>query len=146
MLLALEVVVYVQTQQQGDQALQKTIKARANQPDPTMCSEYRLQYCSPNESGLGGGPGQPQSGGRAGQGQPGNGPGAAPPGSAAAANLDINPSDASSVFVTPQLAIRHHDGGLGAVLLNRQDVVRALETLKPQCCSVNTYRGQDYLV
>jgi signal transduction histidine kinase len=146
MLLALEVVVYAQTQQQGERGLKSTVTARAGQPDPTICSEYRLQYCPPGLSRFGGGPGQPPPRTGTGQSQSGSRSGGPPPGSAALANLDINPSDASSVFVNPNLTIKHTDGGLGKVLLDRQGVVRALETLQPQWCNSCTYKGQDYLV
>jgi two-component system sensor histidine kinase CiaH len=50
------------------------------------------------------------------------------------------------VYVDPHLRVVHADGALGEILLDRQNVRQALRTNQSQCCSVETYQGQDYLV
>src|SRR5947209_5723224 len=139
MLLALEVVVYLKTQQEGAAALVRTLKNRANQPDPTICVAYHPQDCLPGFGALGRRARQPR-------GEQGRSP-LPPQGSfGPAANLDLNPSDASSVFAVSSLRIVHHEGALGAHLLDKQAVRRALRTKVAQCCSVQQYKGQDYRV
>src|SRR6516225_5515684 len=62
MLIVLEIVVYLITQQSLVGALEDTLKTRANQPDPTVCAALNL-HCPGVGFGPGGGPGQAQGNG-----------------------------------------------------------------------------------
>jgi signal transduction histidine kinase len=135
MLVTLEVIFYVLTQQSLIGSLETTLKDRANPPpgfvhDVFGISPYAAGYPGFHQ-GLPGGLGR--------QGPNPRGPGPGP-------NPDLSPSEASVAFVTPNLHIRHADGALGNILLAPADVRRAVRTGQPQCCSVHAYEDQDYLV
>ena len=138
MLIALEVVVYVITQQTLLSSLQDTLKTRASQQDPTACAVLRLN-CGPAA------PLKPMA--RQPQPSPG-GRGFPQPGSSGpvASNADVSPSEASAAYINLQLHVFHGERPLGAILLDTQGVRQALRTQKEQCCSVHQYKGQDYLV
>lgn len=133
MLIALEVVVYLITQQTLIGSLETTLKSRANTPDAFISNLYHVPG---GQSARGGGQGRqgPQPGGPSGSDRP------------PFANPDLNPSDASSAYISPNLHIIHADGALGMVLLDPLDARRVLRTGVAQCCSVQGYKGQDYLI
>jgi two-component system sensor histidine kinase CiaH len=127
MLIVLEVVVYLLTQQALQGSLQTTLQQRANPPGDFVRDVLGL-------SGS-------RQGGRSGSGD-GGGPSSGPRGP----NPDLNPSDASSVFVDLHLQVVHADGALGRNILDPGSLRDALRTNQTQCCSVRRYRGDDYLV
>jgi signal transduction histidine kinase len=124
MLIVLEIVVYVITRQTLVGSLETTLKARANQSDPHACELLRLP-CERSGTGRGGGP---------------------PPGGGGGGGSIVPPSDATAAYVNRGLRVVHADGVLGAVLLDKQTLARAISTGQDQCCSVHSYEGQDYLV
>jgi signal transduction histidine kinase len=139
MLIALEVVVYVITRQSLVGSLETTLKARANQPDPTVCTQLALPCGLGQPRGPGSGPGRTQGNGGRGGVPPNSGGFTGPP-------VDTTASDAASVYVDRGLRIIHADGALGAVLLDSAGARQALGSQKAQCCSVHHYKGEDYLV
>jgi signal transduction histidine kinase len=143
MLIVLEVVVYLIIQQRLIGSLEDTLKTRANLPSGLVCEISHLP-CGQNSSpGSNRTPGRNPGGfGPGGNGSPGGGRN---PGSGGI-NPDLTPSDASSVFITPGLQAVHHDGALGSIILDRGAVRTALATRQAQCCTVQTYKGQTYLV
>lgn len=138
MLIALEVVVYAITQQAYLGSLQDTLINRASQSDPTVCGILHAA-CGPQ------GPGPNH---RQGQPQPGPGGGAFPPSgsSGQGANADLTASDASIVYVDSKVHVIHGDGALGLTMLDPHDAAQAVHTRQAQCCSVQKYQGQNYLV
>jgi signal transduction histidine kinase len=137
MLLILEVVVYVITQQSLLSSLEGTLKARSNVPPDFISATYNVPPQSTGGvSSLPGGQRQGQDGD-----VPHGGPGG-PHGP----NPDQAPSDVNSVFFDREMHIVHHDGGLGSVLLDLDDVEEAMRTNAADCCSVRRYRDQTYLV
>jgi signal transduction histidine kinase len=139
MLIALEVAVYLITQQTLLASLETTLTERAV-ISPDFASQV---FGVPNHgnpfSGPGPRPGQPQPGQGNNPGGPGR-PGG--PGS----NPDLYPSEASAAFVSKDLHLLHADGALGARFLAPTDVLQAVRTGRTQCCTVHSYKGQDYLV
>jgi hypothetical protein len=153
MLIVLEVVLYLIIQQRLIASLEDTIKTRANIPASLVCSVSHLQC--PGTGGPGGGPGQnPGGGGFGNNGGPGGGQFPGPGGGQNRGgggvprdiNPDLIPSDVTSVFINPALQAVHHDGVLGNIVLDRPAAHTALATQHPQCCSVQKYKGQTYLV
>jgi signal transduction histidine kinase len=141
MLIVLEIVVYLITQQSLVGALEDTLKTRANQPDPTVCAALNL-HCPGVGFGPGGGPGQAQGNGS----PPPNGQQGTGGSGFTGTSADTTPSDANSVFVDPSLHIIHADGALGRVLLDAGSARQALGSRQPQCCTRSSYQGVDYLV
>lgn len=142
MLIILEVVVYVITQQTLRGSLETTLRDRANHPPGGICHIFTRACSQPGSSATGQrnlppGPGNLFSPQRRGFGQ-----GGPPP----AANQDDNPSDVSSVFVTPTLHIQHTDGGLGKAVLDWSAIRKAIRTQRVQSYSVHKHNGIDYLV
>lgn len=138
MIVALEVVVYVITQQTLLGLLETTLKARAGQVDPNVCPAFHLPCGQPGPPRLNPGSGQPSSLG-------GQGPPPGPSGPHVFGRVS-GPSEASVVFVNPRLHLVHHDGALGSVLLIPSDVRSVLRSKRTQCCTVHAYQGQGYLV
>lgn len=128
MLLVLEVVVYLITSQALIGSLTDTLKTRAAQPDLTVCAKLRLP-CGAS----GGNPGS----------RGGPPPGSVRPG---APRADRTPSDATSVYLNAQLHVIHADGVLGSSVLNLPGARQALLTRQSQCCSIERYKTQNYLV
>lgn len=139
MLLVLEVVVYLITQQALLGSLQDTLKSRAVQLDPTVCQKLHLPCAGQTPSEPSRGP-RPQE-------TPGQG-GFRPPGSfrSGPSSADLPPSDATSIYLDPHLHAIHADGSLGLVLLDAAAARRALSTKQAQCCSVGHYQDENYLV
>jgi two-component system, OmpR family, sensor histidine kinase CiaH len=146
MLIVLEVVVYLLIQQRLVGSLESTIKARAKLPSALVCQISHLPCGPGGPSGPNGAPGRfPAGFGPGGNGGPGGqnrGRGA----NLDDINPDLTPSDATSVFINLSLHPVHHDGALGNVVLGKGVVRTVLATQKPQCCSVQTYKGQSYRV
>jgi two-component system, OmpR family, sensor histidine kinase CiaH len=151
MLVVLEVVVYVITQQSLLNSLQGTLKARATFTPQFVTSLYHLpvpgQGSQQGSYGPGGGYGEPSGGnpgganhnfGPGGPGGPGGGP---PP-----LDPDQIPSDVDSVFVDTRLHFVHHIGTLGNIILDRPNLKAALRAGQPQGYSLARYQNQDYLV
>lgn len=135
MLIVLEAVVYIITQQTLIGSLETALQIRAHQVDPDLCSILRIQCAGPGGNGRQGRP--PRLGGtRFGQG-PGDGQSFTPL---------AGPSDVSAVYVSRHLRLIHWDGILGHTLLSEDGAEEAMETGRTQCCSVHSYKGQDYLV
>lgn len=134
MLVVLEGVVYLITQQALLGSLETSLQQRSNPPTGFVRGILRL-----------GGPasGQPPQ-----QNSPGGGrfPGGIDDRGFRGPNPDLVPSDVSSAFVNPRLSIVHSDGALGNVVLDPQALRRVLSTGRKECCSVTRYREQDYLV
>jgi signal transduction histidine kinase len=144
MLLVLEIVVYLITQQALLGSLESTLRTHAEQADPSVCRILQLP-CGFGGLGPGGGPHPPggQPGGTGGQ-QPPSGPGSSP-----GFRLPVGeqaPSDASAAFVDANAHLIHANGVLGMVLLDPADARQAVRTGEEQCCPTVQYRGQDYLV
>ncbi len=155
MLIVLEVILYLIIQQRLIASLEDTIKTRAKIPASLVCSVSHLSC--PGNSGPGfGGPGRNPGGGGSfgsnggpGGGQfpgPNGGPNPGGGGNPHDINPDLIPSDVTSVFINPALQAVHHDGVLGNIVLDRPAVRTALSTQQAQCCSVQKYKGQTYLV
>ncbi len=141
MLLVLEVVVYLITQQALLGSLQDTLKNRSVQLDPTVCHALQLPCAGQTPSGpLGGSSGRPE--GASGQG------GFPPRGSfgSGPSRADLTPSDASSIYLDQHLHVIHSDGVLGLVVLDPAAARQALSTKQAQCCSVGHYQKENYLV
>jgi signal transduction histidine kinase len=146
MLIVLEVVVYLITGQALRGSLEDILTTRANQPDPTVCAALRLRCPFPNAGGPRGGPAPAQ----------GAGTGSVPPQRAqpsrggssgfSGPRADTTPSDANSAYVYPDLRFIHADGDLGEVLLDPGGARQAISTRTAQCCSVRSFKGEDYLV
>ncbi len=141
MLLVLEVVVYLITQQALLGSLENTLKARTIQPDPTVCRELQLPCAGQTSSGTLRGPSNPR------REAPGQG-GFPPPGSfgSGAFRADLTASDATSIYLNAHLHAIHADGVLGLILLDPAAARRALSTKQAQCCSVGHYQDEKYLV
>jgi two-component system, OmpR family, sensor histidine kinase CiaH len=142
----LEVAVYFIIQQRLVSSLESTIKSRAKLPPSLVCQISHLP-CGPGgpsapNGGPGQGPGGFGSGGDASSGGQNHGRG----GHFGDVNPDLIPSDATSVFINLSLHAIHHDGALGNVVLGSDVVRTVLATRQPQCCSVETYKGQSYRV
>lgn len=136
MLVALEGVVYVITQQTLRNTLETTLQQRTRVPDVYVSRYFHTQPRSGRSPGPN--PGRP----------PGSGSGEPPgqgPGREASFNPD-GPSDTSSVFVDRSLTIVHNDGGLGKVLLTPGDARRVLRSGTALCCTVSEYKGTEYLI
>ena len=147
MLIVLEVVVYLIIQQRLIGSLEETLKSRANIPENLICTTSHLPCpfnSGPGSTGVPGG--NPGGGTQGGNGGPGGGPRRGPGGGPFDRNPDLVPSDATSVFISPNLTAVHHDGALGSIILDRGAVRTALATNQTQCCSVQTYAEQSYLV
>jgi signal transduction histidine kinase len=138
MVIVLELVVYLITQQTLVGSLQDTLKQRAAQTDPTVCTVLKLGCPGFGGPGSGRGPGNP--GTRPGQGNPPDFTGSPVP------NADVTASDASIVFVNLKLGIVDAHGALGAVVLDKETARRTMQRNQEQCCGTATYQGQDYLV
>ncbi len=141
MLLVLEVVVYLITQQALLGSLQDTLKGRAVQRDPTVCQQLQLACGGQLPQGTSrGSSGGPREG--AGQG------GFRPPGSfgSGAFRADLTPSDATSIYLDPHLHAIHADGALGLIVLDPAAARQALSTKQVQCCSVDHYQNENFLV
>lgn len=150
MLIVLEVILYLIIQQRLISSLEDTIKTRAKIPASLVCTVSHLQCPGNGGAGFNGGPGQNPGGGGFGNNR-GPGGGQFPPGPGGGGNPhdvnpDLIPSDVTSVFVNPALQAVHHDGVLGNIVLDRTAVRLALTTQHAQCCSVQKYKGQTYLV
>lgn len=148
MLLTLEVVVYVITEQTLLGALETTLKDRTNVSATFVCAVFHSSCPSPHDAQFGTNlPIGPHPGPQAGAPSPGGGHGdfGGGPGGPGF-NPDLNPSDASSVFVDSNLQIVHNDGALGKVLLDPLGARQALSGKGQQSFSVQTYKGEDYLV
>ena len=134
MLVVLEGVVYLITQQTLLGSLETNLQQRSNPPTDFVRGILRL-----------GGPasGQPPQ-----QNSPGGGrfPGGIDDRGFRGPNPDLVPSDVSSAFVNSRLSIVHSDGALGNVVLDPQALRRVLSTGRKECCSVTRYRQQEYLV
>ncbi len=141
MLLVLEAVVYIITQQTLISSLETSLQTRAGQADPDLCQALPA-VCGGPTGGNGGNGGH-------GQGQPpepgGNGPPPGPGGSPGFTPL-AGPTDVSAAYVNQSIHLVHWDGYLGRVLLSDDDAEEAVESGKPQCCSVHRYASQDFLV
>lgn len=148
MLIVLEVILYLIIQQRLIGSLEDTIKTRANIPASLVCSVSHLQCPGNGGSGFNRGPGQNPGGGFGNNGGPGGGQFRGPGGGGIPrdVNPDLIPSDVTSVFINPSLQAVHHDGVLGNIVLDRTAVRTALATQHAQCCSVQTFKGQTYLV
>lgn len=131
MLVVLEVVVYLITQQALLGSLETTLKQRSNPPTDFVARLYNTDGDSIPPPPVG------SSGGAFG---PRNEPRDSGP------NPDLNPSDASSVFVNPQLRVVHADGALGPMVLDRTALLGVIHSGQTHCCDVRSYRGEDYLV
>jgi len=141
MLLVLEVVVYLITQQALLGSLQDTLKSRAVQFDPTVCQRLRLPCAGFTPSQSPRGPSTPRSG------PPGQG--GFPPRESfgsGAFRADLTPSDATSIYLDTDLHAVHADGALGLVLLDPAAARRAIRTKQAQCCGVSRYKDENYLV
>ncbi|HEX8918664.1 MAG TPA: hypothetical protein VF898_09180, partial [Chloroflexota bacterium] len=138
MLIVLEGVVYVITRQDLLGSLETALRIRAGQADPTACSIFHLSCSRAGNPGPNRGPGR-------GPGPRGQSPpsGSSGPGFFSPTN---GPSDASATYVDSQLRIVHSDGVLGSVLLRPEEARLALQSGQEQCCTVQTYKGQEYLV
>jgi signal transduction histidine kinase len=147
MLIVLEVVVYLIIQQRLIGSLEDTLKSRANLPSSMVCQISHLP-CGQNSSpGSNGTPNQNPGGfGPGSNGGPTGGQNPGPGGGPGFVNPDLTPSDASSVFINLSLQAIHHDGALGSVILDRGAVRTALATQQAECCTVQAYKGQSYLV
>jgi two-component system sensor histidine kinase CiaH len=148
MLIVLEVILYLIIQQRLIGSLEDTLEGRATLPASLVCQISHLPCPGNGGPGPTGAPGQNPGGGGFGNfGGPGGGQNRGPVGNPGGdINPDLTPSDASSVFINPGLQAVHHDGALGSVILDRAAVRTALATQKAQCCSVQKYKGQTYLV
>lgn len=133
MLIVLEVVVYIITQQALIGSLKTTLRERSTPDAGFVRAIYHLGAPPLGQPGFGGNPG--------GDGGPRFGPGGPHEG-----NPDLLPSDASSAFVNTHQTIVHPDGILGHIILDRNSLQTALNTGRTQCCSVKQYKGEDYLV
>lgn len=144
MLVALEVVVYVITQQTLLGSLEDTLKSRAIQFDPNACARLQLP-CGPLGRSTGLGQRGRPDGVQPNAGQPGH-PLNQPPFDVRAPAADQTPSDASVVYIDPELHIVHSDGILQSVLLDPGTAQSVLHSGKDRCCVDASYRGQEYLV
>jgi signal transduction histidine kinase len=150
MIIALEVVVYLFTQQALKSTLKDTLHERAGQLDFTACHRLDL-ICQ------GGGPGGPRPGGPNGSGGPqgrsgnpqggpgGGGPGNGPGGPPIYAATP-HPNEASAVYADTHLKTFYAEAPFGEVLLDRDGAQRALQSGTAQCCSDRSYNSQTYLV
>lgn len=147
MLIVLEIVVYVITQQALIGSLETTLETRAQQADPTVCGAFHLNCgggANPrNPAGTGSGPGP---GGPRGPGGGGTRPVPRGPGGPGTFTPLLGPSEASAVYVDPRLHIVHADGVLGSHVLAMASVRKALQSGQSQCCVVGSYEDQRYLV
>ncbi len=135
MIVALEAVVYVIAGNSLRGSLQATLQGRAQQFDPDICASYHLR-CGfgssrpePTHGPVGTKPGP----------TPAQGPPPGPP----------IPNDVSAVYVNRSLEIKHADGSLGWVLLDRAGARRAVQTGRAQCCPIVEHGrngGQPYMV
>jgi signal transduction histidine kinase len=148
MLIVLEVILYLIIQQRLIGSLEDTLKGRATLPASLVCQISHLPCPGNGGPGFNGTPGQNPGGGGFGNfGGPGGGQNRGPAGNPGGdINPDLTPSDASSVFINPGLQAVHHDGALGSIILDRAAVRTTLATQRVQCCSVQKYKGQTYLV
>lgn len=135
MLIALEIVVYIITQQTLTSSLTTILRDRAGAPDPTLYRDFHFPASRDARPGFPPGGGQ-QTGPPGGSGPRGAGP----------RIPNLNPSEASAAYVNTGLFIVHADGALGNVLIGKQDARRAIVTKQSQCCSKQKFKGQDYLV
>lgn len=141
MLLALEVIVYLITNQALRGSLETALSGRARLTTPNVCYSLHLS-CAPQTFPRQGQPLGGQGGLPGGQVPPhGQRQGEPPFGG------DVNPTQASSVFVNTDGHV--YPGGsdaLDEVVLDRAGVRQALHTGRTQCCSTRNFRGEDYLV
>jgi signal transduction histidine kinase len=164
MVIALEVVVYVFTEQSLIRSLENTLRQRAIEPDLGLCHQLSLP-CNSAQGGPGPGPGQNNSGPPGGQGNP-NGPGNPNGGPNGQGHGNPNehgnsqgggpqppvyfstpyPNEASAVYIDTHLTPFHSEGSLGQVLLDKSSARAALRTGTEQCCSVKSYNGRTFLV
>jgi signal transduction histidine kinase len=148
MLIVLEIVVYVITQQALTGSLETTLETRAQQADPTVCGAFHLNCgggAGPrNPAGAGSGPHTGGSPGPGGGRNGGSGPGG--PGGPDFFAPVAGPSDANAAYVDLQLHVVHADGVLGNHVPAMADVRGALRSGRSQCCDVRTYEGEQYLV
>lgn len=140
LIVVLEGVVFVITEQALLGTLKTTLQNRARQTDGTVCAIFHV-LCPQAPPDSGGGPGAPP-GPQAGNGGNGQGGGPNPNPTRAVAG----PSEASAVYVDLHLKIRHHDGSVGAHLLSPSQARLAMATGQKQCCATERYDRQDYLV
>src|SRR5579859_2157105 len=134
MLIALEVIVYFITQQALLGSLESRVKDRAKTTPEMVCSTFNVHCANLGPTGPRGPGGPPPGQGRPPQNHGGDN------------SFDFTISDASAAFVGLDYRIKHSDGLLGNVLLNKADVQQAFSTRKDVCCSVKPYQGQSYLV
>ncbi|GAC1442627.1 MAG: hypothetical protein NVSMB52_00030 [Chloroflexota bacterium] len=132
MLIVLEVVVFLITQHALLGALQTTLKERSNPPPNFIRDVLRLGNGTVLAVGDSGPPPYRRQGSNDKHRRP----------------IDpyLLPSDASTVFVDTRLGIRHGDGALGHRLFDVQSLRTAIQTGQDHCCTVQQYRGRDYLV
>lgn len=156
MVFALELVVYVITQQALVGSLEGTLKVRASQPDPGVCHILDLRCELP----AGSGGFHPSGSGLSGAGGPLGGQSQKPPHNQGGGPPDglggpppeyrytpmAGPSEASAVWVAPSLRVIDSNGVLGGRVLDRQAVDTVFHDRIDQCCSVRPYKGQKYLV
>lgn len=134
MLIVLESVVYLITQQTLLGSLETTLQQRSHPPSGFVRGVLHLGGPAPSQSP----PQNAPSGGRF--------PGGNDDRGFHGPNPDLVPSDVSSAFVNTHMNIVHSDGALGNVALDPQALRRVLSTGRKECCSVTRYRHQDYLV
>lgn len=155
MLVVLEIIVYLAAQRTLVSSLKTTLQNRSQQADPTVCRYFHLP-CAPG--GPGGGQAQPAR--SAGKGQPSGTHGQGNPGGAGGQGLRpggrftgpsifkpvAGPSEASAVYLNRRLQIVDYDGVLGHVVLNQRDVRESMQSAQPECCPVQSYKGESYLL
>lgn len=145
MLVALEIIVYLVTQQTLLNSLRSTLQNRSQQADPTVCRYFHLNC---GGGGPGGTSGQGQSNGSGGHGSPdgtGRAPGGGFPGPSVFRPVS-GPKDVSAVYFNDSRHVVDSDGPLGGVVLSPGEVMQSLKTARAHCCTVHSYNGQSYLV
>lgn len=135
MLVALGVAVYAYTGHALLSNLEASVKARAAQTDPELCTAFRVDcgggFVRP-------GPRPPQAR---------NFPGTGPPdgNSRLRASRGNRPSDVSAVYVDRDLHVRHEDGVVGRAILDADDLEEAMARRTPHCCEIESSGGASYL-
>lgn len=129
MIAALEAVVYVIAGRALRGSLETTLQGRAAQFEPDICPAFHLRCAQGTSEPL-----------------PRRGVGPAPLGGMSAHRGAAVPNDVSAVYVDRGLDVRHVDGPVGTVLLDRVGVRRAVGTGRAQCCPIVRHGGQPYMV
>jgi signal transduction histidine kinase len=137
MLVALGVAVYAYTGHALRSNLEASVKARAAQTDPELCTAFRVDcgggFVRP-------GPRPPQA-----RNFPGPGPPGGQSGLSTGRRRFNRSSDVSAVYVDRDLHVRHEDGVVGRAILDPDDLEEVIYRRAPHCCEIESNGGASYL-